>query len=75
MAYHSASGFASIGEPYPQRDRPHDWLVWHFTHLGNLQSIANAGCLRCQNSQTPQVSVALNSVKERRVKDRHHPKG
>ncbi|HWO61394.1 MAG TPA: DUF4433 domain-containing protein [Umezawaea sp.] len=67
MAYYSASGFASIGEQYPQHDRPRDWLVWHFTHLGNLQSITNAGCLRCQNSQTPQVSVALNSVKVRRA--------
>ncbi|GGP70169.1 type II toxin-antitoxin system toxin DNA ADP-ribosyl transferase DarT [Saccharothrix coeruleofusca] len=67
MAHYRTSGFAAIGSALPQRDRPRDWLVWHFTHIDNLPSIARAGCLRCQNHQEPPVSVALNKVKERRA--------
>jgi ssDNA thymidine ADP-ribosyltransferase, DarT len=66
MAYFRDSGFVSVSQAVPQRDQPRDWLVWHFTHLNNLRGIAEANCLRCQNQQTPTVSVALSSVKERR---------
>jgi len=67
MAQVRDSGFVSISDSIPQRDRPQDWLVWHFTHLDNLPGIVESGSLRCQTHQNPIVSVALQSVKERRL--------
>ncbi|OXM44533.1 DUF4433 domain-containing protein [Amycolatopsis alba] len=66
MKYFPDSGFASASSAGPQREQPRDWLVWHFTHLENLEPIVKEGHLLCPERKLPAVSVALHGVKERR---------
>lgn len=61
------SGFVARGPVAPQRHRPRDWFVWHFTHKDNLQSITGDGCLLPSSRATPQRSVANEEVKSRRT--------
>lgn len=66
MGHFEASGFAALGPSVPQRTEPANWLVWHFTHVDNLASIATAGRLRCPNRQEPVTNIALAHIKDRR---------
>jgi hypothetical protein len=67
--YYEESGFAALGQHNkPERNNPRDWLVWHFTHVGNLAAIADSGCLRCPSQQDPVVNVALRDIKVRRAR-------
>ena len=80
MGYFHDSGFTAFGQAKPQRGKPENWLVWHFTHVRNLDAIASSGCLRCPNRQQPVVSVALDHIKERRQRvvvapDESYPRG
>jgi hypothetical protein len=54
-------------KPGPQRERPRDWLVWHFTHRENLEEICAFGSLRPSSHVHPQRSVANEDVKMRRT--------
>lgn len=61
------SGFAAVSAPGPNRDRPEDWIAWHFTHEANLQSIVESRALKCNTSGTAHVSVADESIKNDRL--------
>ncbi len=50
----------------PLRDRPQDWLVWHMTHVANLNSIAQLGEIRSASQGPPNVNIANLGVKDRR---------
>ncbi len=43
-----------------------DWLVWHLTHVENLEGILGSGSLLNFHQAVPKVRVALNSVQTRR---------
>ncbi|WP_407937345.1 DarT ssDNA thymidine ADP-ribosyltransferase family protein [Kineosporia mesophila] len=62
------SGFVGVGDRGPQVDRPHDWIVWHFTHKANLHGIAADGRLRASCNVDPVQNVALTRVKLRRAR-------
>lgn len=53
--------------PRPLRDRPRDWIVWHFTHKDNLEAITGFGRLVPSSHVTPKRSVANQEVKARRT--------
>ena len=50
----------------PLRDRPRDWLVWHMTHIENLDSIAQMGEIRSTSHAPPHVNIANLDVKAAR---------
>lgn len=50
----------------PQREKPRDWIVWHFTHVDNLPGIVGQGGLLPDSAVTPAAHVANDEVKERR---------
>lgn len=50
----------------PQRDKPRDWVVWHFTHVDNLPGIVSQGGLLPDSAVAPATHVANDEVKERR---------
>jgi hypothetical protein len=47
----------------PLQDRPRDWLVWHMTHIENLDSIAQMGEIRSTSHAPPHVNIANLDVK------------
>lgn len=51
----------------PDRNRPRDWIVWHFTHIDNLQAVVSAGGLIASSSVTPTTNVAASEIKARRA--------
>ena len=51
--YFPNSGFTARGER-PSRQNPHDWMVWHFTHIDNLPSIADQPAAALDRLLTPQ---------------------
>lgn len=61
-----ASGFVARNGR-PARERPDDWIVWHFTHRDNLADICRAGSLLPASSVNPARSVANDVVKGRRT--------
>ncbi|PRH91384.1 hypothetical protein B8A26_13225, partial [Mycobacterium tuberculosis variant pinnipedii] len=63
--YKPESGFVARSGG-PDRKRPHDWIVWHFTHADNLPGIITAGRLLADSAVTPTTEVAYNPVKELR---------
>jgi hypothetical protein len=67
LHYVPASGFMARTKPGPQRERPHDWLVWHFTHRNNLEEICASGSLLPSSRVHPRRSVANEDVKGRRT--------
>lgn len=67
LHYMPDSGFMARGAPGPQRERPRDWLVWHFTHMDNIEAIAASGCLFPSSDVAPCRSVANDDVKDRRT--------
>jgi hypothetical protein len=67
MGYIPASGFVTRGPVGPRRDNVRDWLVWHFTHRGNLPAICRVGHLLPSALVQPYRSVANESVKDRRT--------
>jgi len=67
LYYLPASGFMARTKPGPQRERPKDWLVWHFTHRDNLEAICAAGSLLPSSRVDPRRSVANEDVKGRRT--------
>lgn len=58
-------GFVGYGE-YPRPDNPSNWLIWHFTHVANLPSIAAAQVLKSASDVTPMRNVALSGIKKLR---------
>lgn len=68
-AFIPASGFVARNGG-PQRDKPRDWIVWHFTHVNNLPAIISQGRLLPDSAVIPTTHVANDEVKERR---RHKP--
>lgn len=62
-----ASGFMACRKPGPRRERPEDWLVWHFTHKDNLGAICSSGSLIPSSRVAPRRSVANDDVKKRRT--------
>lgn len=79
LYYVPASGFMARTKPGPLRDRPQDWLVWHFTHKGNLEEICAFGSLLPSSRVRPRRSVANEDVKVRRTylvePDEEYPEG
>lgn len=63
--YKRESGFVARNDG-PDRQRPRDWIVWHFTHVDNLPSIVSTGRLLPDSAVTPLTDVAYDEVKERR---------
>lgn len=57
----------ACGEQGPVRERPRDWLVWHFTHRDNLAEICSSGSLLPSSQVQPRRSVANDRVKSRRT--------
>lgn len=64
--YLPASGFVARGDGGPDREHPRDWIVWHFTHIGNLPAIINRQVLLPDSAVTAPVDVANQAVKARR---------
>ncbi|MGB8405905.1 MAG: DUF4433 domain-containing protein [Mycobacterium sp.] len=56
------SGFVAHNDR-PDKDRPEDWVVWHFTHIANLPAIAASGVLLPDSGVSATVNVAFDSVK------------
>ncbi|MCY9786683.1 DUF4433 domain-containing protein [Nocardiopsis sp. EMB25] len=69
----SDSGFVARGGNGPQRDKPQDWVVWHFTHIENLKSIAHEGLIKCSSEIEPNRNVANPDVKARRARRKVDP--
>ncbi|MDP9796767.1 hypothetical protein J2S43_005279 [Catenuloplanes nepalensis] len=67
LRYIPDSGFMARGQARPRRDNVRDWLVWHFTHVENVPSIAEAGILLPTAKVRPPRSVANDEVKGRRI--------
>lgn len=65
IGYRPESGFVAHNGG-PDRRRPRDWIVWHFTHIDNLPKIVASGCLLPDSAVTPVTDVAYDSVKELR---------
>jgi hypothetical protein len=65
IRYRPESGFVARNGG-PDRLRPQDWIVWHFTHIDNLPGIITAGRLLSDSAVTPTTDVAFDSVKELR---------
>src|SRR5258705_8178260 len=63
--YKRESGFVARNGG-PDRQRPHDWIVWHFTHVDNLPSIITPGRLLADAAIPPATDVAYSGVKELR---------
>lgn len=64
--YISPSGFFSR-DGGVARDRPRDWIVWHFTHMDNLSSIVAGGFLLPDSAVSAPTNVAYSSVKALRA--------
>jgi hypothetical protein len=67
LKVYSASGFAARGESLPVKDNPREWMVWHFTHIDNLESICQAGSLGCASQVDGVTNVANPGIKDRRA--------
>jgi hypothetical protein len=65
IGYRPESGFVAHNGG-PDRQRPRDWIVWHFTHIDNLPSIIACSRLLPDAAVTPTTDVAYDSVKELR---------
>lgn len=63
--YRRASGFVAR-DGGPDRERPRDWIVWHFTHVDNLPGVVTAGRLLPDAGVTPSTNVANDDVKDLR---------
>lgn len=66
LRYVPESGFVARGGQGPLQAASRDWIVWHFTHIDNLASIAAAGRLLPSSRTVPVRNVANTGIKERR---------
>ncbi|WP_246398752.1 DUF4433 domain-containing protein [Mycobacterium vicinigordonae] len=64
------SGFAAVSPPGPSELNPADWIAWHFTHLGNVSSIAGRAALVCHSMGFPHVDIADHGIKNDRLSRR-----
>lgn len=59
------SGFAAFGGR-PTRENVLDWVAWHFTYFDNLPSIAESGCLHCDDNAPEHRNVGNLEIKANR---------
>lgn len=58
-------GLVAVGQV--TRERPQDWLAWHFTHVANLESIVRTGALLSAASAPTRMNVGQISIKRART--------
>jgi len=61
----AGGGFVAV-DGLPRRERPDDWLVWHFTHADNLGPIVAAGALLAESSGVAFTNIASTEIKNLR---------
>lgn len=60
------TGFTTVSGDTPTSDNVEDWLVWHLTHVDNLERIVTSGALLSFKESDPSVRIALTTIQQRR---------
>lgn len=63
-----SSGFVTYGTN--SQDDPMNWVVWHMTHIDNIEGISKRGALAPKSSAGAIRSIANSEVQERRASKR-----
>ncbi|WP_368679976.1 DUF4433 domain-containing protein (plasmid) [Rhodococcus opacus] len=66
LVYLPTTGFCAEGTS-PLESLPSDWVAWHFTDVGNIQSIANIGAVVCHGAGVAHVDLADADIKRNRL--------
>lgn len=60
------TGFTTASGVTPTSENVDDWLVWHLTHVSNLEQIVASGALLSFKESDPSVRIALTTIQQRR---------
>lgn len=60
------TGFTTASGVTPTSENVDDWLVWHLTHVNNLEQIVASGALLSFKESDPSVRIALTTIQQRR---------
>lgn len=63
IGYEPVPGFVAHNGG-PDRSRPGDWIVWHFTHIDNLPSVVASGRLLPDSAGAQQPETAADAVRK-----------